>query len=227
MASKSTDALKYKFIYLDKINVEKIGKLLYFDNFENIEINHYENAQPNRAKYVHFEVIDTNISPFVAHVGFCSVSHNIKIPLSVTHLKFSYGFNMSNIPHSVTHLTTCYLNHQTTACILPSVTHYTYTGMGNAWLLEYLPSITHLTSDGYFNHHQNLKISQTITHITFGDAFNESIYDSIPPSVTHLRFGKNFNQSLDNLPETVMQIELPERYDATIRKGLISKIIRR
>jgi len=228
MVSKLTDTLKYKFMYSNKINVKKIMGLPYFDNFENVEINHYEDIQPNRVKYVHFITDDTNVPSFVTHFKFYYAGFSVvEIPLSVTHLKITYYFDILNIPHSVTHLTTFYLNYMITNHKLPSVTHYTYNGGCNVWLLEHLPSVTHLIFHDNFNSCLFVKMPQTITHITFNDKFNTSIDSFISPSVTHLRFGANFNKSIDNLPETIVQIELPATYNIKIREGLISKIIRR
>jgi len=229
MISKSTDELKYKFIYSDKINVKKIIELPYFDNFENVAINNYGDVQPNRVKYIHFKATDTNIPSFVTHLKFdCNILHNINIPLSVTHLSLKQISDISNIPRSVTHLATENLRYQSTNYNLPSVTHYTYYGSGHAWLLEHLPSVTHLVSNRDFGAYRRLKMPETITHIYFDDEMIDPIpNDHIPSSVTHLRFGPFFNEPIDNLPKTVLQIELPERYNVKISEELIPKIIRR
>jgi len=68
--------LKYKLIYCSEVNVRKISKLPYFDNFENI-IMSLDCKIPKKAKYVH-------------HTAYAR-----SIPTGVTHLTFSDNFDRS------------------------------------------------------------------------------------------------------------------------------------
>jgi len=111
--------LKNKFIYHSKINLHKINKLSYFDNFEHIEISSLEYGQcrlPNSIIHLEFDdnfnqEITKFIPSTVTHLIFGDhFNQPIKdiIPPSVTHLTFGYRFNQpigNNIPSTVTHLT--------------------------------------------------------------------------------------------------------------------------
>src|SRR5688500_8667884 len=70
MSCKKMDSVKYKMIYREKINVERIIQLTYFDNFENVEAIGSINNRPKHAKYVHLCIHGTDIPSFVTHLTF-------------------------------------------------------------------------------------------------------------------------------------------------------------
>jgi hypothetical protein len=111
MTSKWMDKFKYKCRYREKICVDEIANLSYFDNFECIRLSKPTSRCPKFAKYIYFVADMTNIPPMVTHLRFFYVfNEQIKkcIPGSVTHLKFNFWFNQpiedDDIPVSVTHL---------------------------------------------------------------------------------------------------------------------------
>jgi len=103
--------LRRKFMYYEKIHVREIRHLLYFNNFEYVEISNAENIRPRFAKYIYYEARSSNIPSFVTHLKFHDYFNqpiNYRIPTSVTHLIFGDSFNQpifDYIPASVTHLT--------------------------------------------------------------------------------------------------------------------------
>jgi len=111
MTLRTLDKLKYKFIYYEKIDANRIMHLSYFDNFECVEISNPRECVPKNAKYIYFETNATDIPYGVTHLTFGdSFDEPIDsiIPLSVTHLSFGSSFDQSiknNIPSSVTCLT--------------------------------------------------------------------------------------------------------------------------
>src|SRR5688500_4186843 len=108
MTSKLLDTLKYKFIYHERININAIKKLSYFDNFEFVIIKDVLDMRQQHTKYVYFNADTNEIPPFVTHLELDEIfDESIKnsIPSSVTHLTFGYCFNKSiknSIPSSVT-----------------------------------------------------------------------------------------------------------------------------
>jgi len=97
MASVSLNRLKYVFRYYEKINIDKIIHLSYFDNFECVKLtprNH--TIVPKSVKHVYLKTCDSNIPPFVTHLLFYGLIRTI-MPASVTHLAFGDFFDQSVI----------------------------------------------------------------------------------------------------------------------------------
>jgi len=95
--SKSMDTLKYKFIYHELIDVAKIEHLIYFDNFECVDLSLIKNICPKFARYVR---LTSN--------RFFDQSMKEYLPSSVIHMVFGFNFNQSIkncVPSSVTYLT--------------------------------------------------------------------------------------------------------------------------
>ena len=171
-SSTTLHGFKSKIFLNDRIFINKITQLWYFDRFTNIITN--------QLGYI----------PNISHVTFGNYfNQNIKdcIPASVTHLTFGYYFNQdikdvsSSIPMQL--------------CV--TYTHLTFGIYFNQNIKGCIPaSVTHLTFGYYFN--QDIKdcIPLSITHLTFGYYFNQDIKDCIPASVTHLTFGYHFNHDI-------------------------------
>jgi len=90
-ATKILNGLKYKMRFYEKIHVDRIIDLLYFDNFENVEISSAERTCPKFVKHIHYLAETADIPPFVTHLKFHrNFNRQIKgyIPPSVTHLMF-------------------------------------------------------------------------------------------------------------------------------------------
>jgi len=149
--SKQFDKLKIKIRYRTKINTQIVKDLPYFDNFENVVIEHNLDKYPKYAKTIEFITNDTKSIPnfvthptltdehiehiipsSVTHLTFfwCTVSEKIgtKIPLSVTNLIFKHGVwtrALYSMPSSVTHLTFHYMPYLDEHSISPHITHLT------------------------------------------------------------------------------------------------------
>jgi len=163
MISRLFDKLKYVFIYREKVNINKIIKLSYFDNFENIEMN-VMGANPKNAKYIHYVARRGDIPKFITHltIGTLINQSKIFIPLSVTHLTFSSKFNeliYFYIPPSVTHLEFGYCFDKSIEGNIPS-------------------SVTHLTFGLHFN--QSIDdIPLSVIDIKINRAYRLSINDNV------------------------------------------------
>ncbi len=58
------------------------------------------------------------------------------------------------------------------------------------------------------------KLPPSLTQLFFGESFNQPIV--IPPNVVHLIFGHNFNQPLENLPNSLLYLELGNTFNHPI-----------
>lgn len=149
MISKQMDALKHKFIYIQKIKINKIIGLSYFDNFECIEVLSSTTICPKAAKLIYLYTATQQFPPFV------------------THLTYDRNQRVNNIPLSVTHLT------------LGGNSMRPAQGRGfNQPIQNCIPSsVTHLTFGSDFDQPINDFIPHSVTHIKFGCYFNQSIND--------------------------------------------------
>jgi len=229
--------LRDDITYDDKIHVDKIQHLTYFDNFTNIEISNDTLQVPKHARYVHLRTGSANIPPYVTHLTFDHMfNKRLTVPSSVTHLIFGARYNQSIesvIPNSVTHLIfgnnfNCpietflptsivhlELNHffrQPIKHIPKSITHLRIRGA----VPTFIPlSVTHLTL-GLINEPNHNIMDLMVTHLTFDNFFDQSIDNCIPESVTHIMFGRNFNQPVDNLPQLITHISFGPMFNQTI-----------
>jgi hypothetical protein len=175
----TTNCFKYKLVYVDQIDENKIHKLPYYDNFESISINYVYNQFPKNVKKV-------SIHCFMGCVIY-SLVVDIDIPSTVTYLELcpdkeihTQGSPYTSVPYFVRPI-----NHK-----IPK-------------------SVTHLRFDGYFNQLIKNWILNSVTHLRFGQSFNQSVKDCIPNSVTHLRFGESFNRSLEDcIPNSVTHLSI-------------------
>jgi len=252
MTSMKLDRMKYKFTYREKICVDQIFDLSYFENFECVELL-ILNRCPKKAKYIYLETMGrAYVPPFVTHLIFHDLfnyeSNEYCIPPSVTHLTFGPIFNLSikgRIPLSVTHLIFgCLFNQPIDNSIPHSVTHLTFGSFFDKPINGNIPSsvktlildggtnnsaniipstITHLTLN--FWNGLKINIPSSVTHLTFGDTFNSKITGHIPLSVTHLTFGHQFNQPINYMP-SIKEIIISEEYNNKINAKMISKIKR-
>jgi len=66
-------------------------------------------------------------------------------------------------------------------------------------------------------------IPLSITHLTFGTSFNKPIQNNIPSSVTHLTLGHNFKQPLIDIPPSIKQIKISDKYVQYINERISSR----
>lgn len=241
MTSLSMNQLKHKFVYVEKIIVDRIINLSYFNNFECVELSDTTYRYPKYAKYIHFYA-DTNIIPTgVTNLVFLYYFDDIikgYIPDSVKYLTFVFSFNQSIkncIPSSVTHLEfgdnfDCSIN----GSIPSSVIYLTFGYSFNRSIRGNIPfCVTHLIFGTLFNKRiKNSKdntgriiraIPASVVYLEFGDSFNQPIKDYIPPSVTHIKFGYHFNQPINGLPSSVKKIELFRNYRKPIDVSILAQ----
>jgi len=155
MASQSLDKLKYKTVYREKLHINKIKYLSYFDRFECIEIWNAEYRYPKSIKNIYFFALNGNVPSYVTHLTFGSYFNQLTdncIPTSVTHLSFGAYFNKSIkgcIPASVTHLAFGLNFNQPIKDNIPSsVTHLTFGLNFDQPIKDHIPSsVTYLTLD--------------------------------------------------------------------------------
>lgn len=234
---QKTFRLQCDIMYNDKVHVDKIQRLIYFDNFTNVEVSNDTLRIPKYVKYVHLRTGSANIPQCVTHLTFDYMFNKyIKIPQSVTHLTFGTRYNQSIkdvIPNSVTHLTFgnnfnrpietflpesivhLELNHffrQPIEHIPESITHLRIRGA----VPTFIPlTVTHLTL-GWINEPNHNIMDLMVTHLTFDNFFDQRIDNCVPKTVTHLVFGRNFNQPIDNLPQLVTHISFGPMFNQTI-----------
>jgi len=215
MTCKKFDTLKYKFIYREKVCVEKISYLSYFDNFECVELKYLTDPRPKCARYVHFNTGETDIPNFVTHLmidaAVPSTTH-VTVPAGVTDFTLhghdsatisptvTYLNLMSNvkidIPDSVTKLSIggihdiCDFHYS-----IPSSVKYMklYYGQGDA--SNYIPSsvkkLKLLTSS-------MIKTPSSVTHLSIMFGTNAVLDYSFIPSVTHLKITSYCNVTFLN-----------------------------
>jgi len=136
--SKRLDYLTHKFTYYDRIDLEKIVELPYFDNFKHVEVSDLKYKCPK----------------FLTHLMFGDrFNQSVKgyIPGTVTHLTFGHHFNQpieDCIPISVTHLSFCFRFNQSIDGNIPSVTHLKFGYHFNPKMLNFIPlSVVQITTD--------------------------------------------------------------------------------
>lgn len=156
--------LKCKLVYRDKIDINRISNLPYFDNFESILIHCERTRRPKLAKQIYFIQLH------------CTAK---QVPKYVTHLVFSYWFNQSiagMIPASVTHLTFgTMFDHSIENNIPPSVTHLTFGSHFDQPIGTIPASVTHLEFGYYFSQIINLDYLPNLIHLQLDRAYNRSM----------------------------------------------------
>jgi len=252
MTSIDMDQLKYVFIYYEKINICKIDKLPYFDNFERVKIFDTKSRCPKNAKRIYFLAHTTNIPPFVTHLTFVDdFNSSIKdcIPSSVTYLAFGHYFNQpieNSIPSTITHLTLGNQFNQSLENNIPTgVTHLIYGPAFSHPTANDIPhSVTHLTINLIYHQIKNFIpssvtyltlifyywgqkldpniVPSSVTHLTL-DNFDQRV-DNIPQWVTHLKFGSSFDYPLIGLPKSIIEIQLRPNYSRSIDLEISSRI---
>jgi len=81
--SKYMDMIKYKFIYHDKVHVDKIADSSYFDNFECVGINSATIKCPKRVKYVYFNALYTDVPSFrISYSMFAEIHSTLDLLFS-------------------------------------------------------------------------------------------------------------------------------------------------
>uniref|UniRef100_A0A6C0C888 F-box and FNIP repeat-containing protein n=1 Tax=viral metagenome TaxID=1070528 RepID=A0A6C0C888_9ZZZZ len=190
MVCLTLDPLKYKLRFCEKIFVESIKHLSYFDNFENVELPCAGYFCPKYAKHVHLIAHTTDISNNITHLKFSycfNKSIENVIPSSVTHLKFGHYFNQpiqNNVPTSVTHLSFGFHFDQPIENAIPnSVTHLSFGFCFNQKIEGNIPSsVTHLTLDYHFDQPIN-KLPKTVTQIILDQKYMTPISEIVLPRI--------------------------------------------
>jgi len=101
MTCISMDKLKHKFMYCEKIHINRITNLSYFDNFEYVVTHGMELKCPKHVKHIYYDAC--MFSFIIPHENLHSLTHLTfgeyyngpidKIPLTITHLSFGRRFN--------------------------------------------------------------------------------------------------------------------------------------
>jgi len=238
--SKTMDKFKHTMLYDKKMHINMIKDLSYFDNFLNIEISDTIGRCPKYSKNINFNARSTNLlsrNPFLCNIKITHLDFDRRfnqsisncIPLSVTHIRFGNDYNkplLKSIPPAVTHLTFGdNFNQSIKDCLPASITHLTFGHKFNQSITNCLPlSITHLTFGYFFNQPIKKTLPSSITHLIFGGRFNQKIKKYIPPSVTHIQFGFSFDYPINNMPLSINEIIIDNRYCKEISTDLALKI---
>lgn len=209
---------KFRFRYCEKIRMDKIVHLPYFNNFEFVKIHTIPPTYPKHIKFIHLLASTSNIPPNITHLSFRRrFNEPVKyIPLSVTYLKFGDCFNQSIegiVSQSVTRLNLRWEFSHSIKNIPKSVTHLTlYCRYDKLTMGDIPSSITHLKIGGRFDKNLKNNIPQSVTHLSIGYFFSISLKNDIPHSITHLYFYDDFEGSLHYLPRSVKEITLSDKY---------------
>ena len=219
---------KCRFFFYEKVNIENIIELLWFDNFINVYVainkcNKFP-AFVTHLDYGHYydkSLCDYFFPSTVIHLKF-SYGFNEpiddKIPFGVTHLSFGYTFKLKKmLPSSIIHLEFGhYFNHPIKDYIPSSVTHLTLGTWFSQDITESLPSsVTHLTFVGKYVRQLTSIIPNTITHLTADSILNLLSDNLIPSSVTHLTIHSYINKNaIKFVPSTVKYLKYVENSDS-------------
>lgn len=161
-----------------------------------VKQNTENESLPSDLPRLHIAKLPSSFPPSLTCLSFAPYFnepiHDVKLPLSLTHLEFGKMFNQSidNLPLGLIFLTLGeYFNQP----------------------VDKLPlSLTHLSLGEYFNQPvHNLPLS--LTHLLLGEYFNQPV-DKLPLFLTSLTVGNHFNQSIDKLPPSCKYFQ---------RKGVI------
>jgi len=238
LASTSSimDKLKFRFRYCEKIRMDKIVHLPYFNNFEFVKIHTIPPTYPRNIKFIHLLTDTSNIPPNITHLSFRRRFNKPVeyIPLSVTYLKFGDYFDQSIegiVSPSVTQLKLRWGFSHSIKNIPKSITHLTLYCRFDRLTMGDIPStVTHLKIGGRFDQNIKNNIPPSVTHLNIGYNFFRSIENDIPDSITHLYFNDEFEESLHFLPLSVKEITLSDEYlitDASILDRIKIKRYRR
>src|SRR5579872_2753739 len=158
--SKKLHHHKIKVNYNEKVFIEQIIHLSYFDMFTFVKIRDMNNKLPKSIMHLQFN---------------WNFNQDIKgyIPNSITHLNFGENFNQA-----------------IKDCIPNSVTHLTFNHCFNQDIKDCIPnSVIHLTFGHEFNKNIKGCIPNSVTHLTLIKCFDRNIAECVPNSVTHLTLG--------------------------------------
>lgn len=189
------------FYFENRILVDKISKLKWFNHFTYIEMMYGHTEFPASVTHLFFG-------------NYYNYPIKIKIPLTVTYLIFSDSFNQpisGIIPSSVTYLYLGeYFDQPIKNCIPSSVKHLMINF--NRPINNIPSTVTRLIFGYWFNqpiYDRSIvgNLPSTVTHLFFGERFNQAIKGQLPTSVKYLTFGKNFNLPLKKaIPSSVKEI---------------------
>jgi hypothetical protein len=190
MISKEMDGLKFVFLYRDKVKINLIVDLPYYDNFENVASSHLYIGEhmmtgnligllkkgrfPKNIRYHHYTTNTTHFFLFASIVSNCTL-------MKCEQIEDEYFFE--GVPFFTTHLNFVNFNQPIIGVTIPQ-------------------SVTHLDFGDNFNQSIVGCIPSSVTYLTFGRDFHQpivtllSLYhdflNHIPQSVTHLTLSRGY-----------------------------------
>uniref|UniRef100_A0A6C0C692 Uncharacterized protein n=1 Tax=viral metagenome TaxID=1070528 RepID=A0A6C0C692_9ZZZZ len=172
MTSKEMNKLKFIFLYEDRVDVDRIVNLSYYDNFENIASSYISISRnfimllrkgrlPKNVKYHHYT---SDVTHF-----FLEFDPNNTLIKCEPH---SDVYFVEGVPFFVTHLTFVDLNQP---------------------IYDIPSTVTHLDFGDRFNRSIIGSIPSSVTHLRLGNNFNGNLCKkSIPTSVKYLVLGEKY-----------------------------------
>jgi len=246
--STKMNKLKFVFTYVDKIKINLICNLPYYDNFQNISTNYCDTGKflhpwdplllswaiagnnllhllnkgkvPNKMKYHHFT---TNVIDIAA----CDLKLQHHESLFFDETKYDLYVPLKNMSYNITHLTISKLHDEILDYIPNTVTHLFF-GEDFNQSVPILPhSVIHIEFDDNFNQPIKGILPPFITYIEFGFNFNQTIDDCFPPTVTCLIFGESFNQPIINcIPHSVTHLMFGYDFNQVVEHNCIPRSVK-
>uniref|UniRef100_A0A6C0C7F9 F-box and FNIP repeat-containing protein n=1 Tax=viral metagenome TaxID=1070528 RepID=A0A6C0C7F9_9ZZZZ len=193
-----------QYIYFDeKISIDKITHLSYFDRFTNITMANITMA--NFIKKIPKHLIKLQLYSYM----LCTFG---KLPITLRYLTLDYYCNedlLRNIPNTITHLNIYIkITKNIKKCLPESITHLHIDDFDTRVdLKKYIPqNVTNLTF-GYRDKPNitSACIPKTAKHLKFLGPIYHKI--DIPYGVTHLTFGNTLRENID-IPTSVTHLYL-------------------
>lgn len=195
--SKKMDQLKYLYKYVDRIDIEKICALPFYDNFTKIRTNEkFEKMLGSKlfcGNNVSIELPKSVTNLKCDRIDIL-LENNI-MPKSITHLKVKNMFNIENMPLQITYLSFGSLSTCAIEGIIPQ-------------------SVTHLGLSYHYSGSIKNCIPPSVTCLKLG-RWHRQYISEIPSSVTHVIY--YFHSDLTGLPASVTTL--------TQKRGDIAPII--
>eukprot|EP01112_Ceratiomyxa_fruticulosa_P020121 TRINITY_DN6763_c0_g1_i1.p1 TRINITY_DN6763_c0_g1~~TRINITY_DN6763_c0_g1_i1.p1 ORF type:complete len:286 (+),score=32.36 TRINITY_DN6763_c0_g1_i1:201-1058(+) len=163
-------------------------------------------------------------SPIPATLTHIVFSYQFNLPIdlssftSIKHIEFGLHFNQiidNNLPINLTHLTFNYCFKKPVKNLPRNLVYLKFGVLYNEPVNGNLPSsLKHLHFDYYFNHRVS-NLPPFLTHLTLGENFFYKV-DDLPLSLTHLKFKGRFNHPVPSLPRTLLHLTFSDRFNHPI-----------